>query len=42
MLKCNQQCDQKHWYTCISYYYHMTLKKYAATLYLDFSLHLIL
>ena len=26
----NQQCDQEHWYTCISHYCHMTLNKYAS------------
>ena len=26
---CNQQCDQEHLYTYISYYWHMALNKYA-------------
>ena len=27
---CNQQCDQEHWYTYNSYYWHMPLNKCAS------------
>ena len=26
---CNQQCDKVHWYTYLSHYLHMPLKKYT-------------
>ena len=29
LTHCNQQCDQEHCYTHVSYYWHITLNKYA-------------
>ena len=30
LTHCNQQCDQRHWYTCIPCYWHMPLNEYAS------------
>ena len=36
---CNQQCDQKHWYTYISHYWHMPWTNKSATLFTSAPLH---
>ena len=37
--KCNQQCDQEHWYPYISHYWYMPLKNMPATFHINVSLH---